>query len=305
MKLIVKVLLLGCILSSGANAQNIHHFFLYSYDHALFNPAAAGAEKKHVIGLNGRFTYDEQRWEDKMVPYTGMISYNGNIAPINSGIGFFAVVDRFGAATTSKVGVSYNYKIKFAPKSSLRIGIRPTLTRHAIDYRKYRYVDPLDPTNYDQKVVKSAPDLDLGLWMEVFGFYLGGALNNTFKHQYKDNVFLGELSYGDYYSSRSITIIAGKKIKVPGFQVDPSIALFNQKDFSSLTFSNNFTFGNFFVLGGSYIKSLDSDYYDVSLNSGISIVDRVQLIGIVYTRNNHRPGNYDYKFFEGLIRVKI
>jgi hypothetical protein len=81
MKSIVKAFLLGCILSFASKAQNISHFFLYSYDHALFNPAAAGAENKHVIGLNGRLIYDEERWEDKDVPYTGMISLMATFLP--------------------------------------------------------------------------------------------------------------------------------------------------------------------------------------------------------------------------------
>jgi hypothetical protein len=265
---------------------------LYSFDHALFNPAAAGAENKHVFGLNGQMIYDTESNESTY--QTGILSYNGNFSPINSGIGAYALTNKIGDNVVSKVGVSYNYKIKLAPSTSLRIGLRPTFSRLSIK--------PLA----DDREGKSSADLDLGLWLDVFGFYVGASLANTFEHNYKFKEVFGSMEVGDNYSGKVGTIIAGRKIKVPGVQFDPSIAFVKfDGDNKFINLSNNFTFGNIFVLGGTYIKQLGSDYFNVSVNGGFNIANRVQLIGLIYTRNMHRPDVSDVLYAEGMLRVKI
>jgi hypothetical protein len=272
MNLKSKITIVMCLFTLSLRAQSIEQFYLYSFDHALFNPAAAGAENKHVFGLNGQMVYNTE--DNKSTYQTGILSYNGHLSPINSGIGAYALTNKIGDEVVSKVGVSYNYKIKFAPKTSLRIGLRPTFSRLSME------------TLNDEKEAKTSADLDLGLWLDVFGFYAGASFANVLEHQYKFKQLIGSTEIGDTYSDRVATIMVGRKIKVPGVQFDPSIAFVKfDGDSKYLNLSNNFTFGNIFVIGGTYIKYLGSDYYNVSVNGGFNIANRVQIIGLIYTRN--------------------
>jgi hypothetical protein len=291
MNLKSKISILLCLFTLSLKAQNIEQFYLYSFDHALFNPAAAGAENKHVFGLNGQMIYDTENNES--VYQTEILSYNGHFSPINSGIGAYALTNKIGKEVVSKLGVSYNYKIKLATKTSLRLGLRPTFSR-------------LSKTLNDDKEAKTSADLDLGLWLDVFGFYVGASLTNTFEHNYEFKKITSSSEIGDQYSDRVGTIMAGRKIKLPGVQLDPSIAFVKFAGTEKyLNLSNNFTFASIFVIGGSYIKQLGSDYYNVSLNGGFNFSNRVQIIGLIYTRNMHRPEVKDVVFGEGSIRVKI
>jgi type IX secretion system PorP/SprF family membrane protein len=301
MKLKLQAIVFISLISSGLNAQTIHHFSLYSYNHALFNPAAAGAENKHVFGINGMTSGTELFDQHNFL--SGTLSYNGHIAPINSGVGAIAIVDRLGIQNSSKIGISYNYKINLSEQTAFRIGIRPTLTKFTIDYNKYR--DLNDPLIRKGKESSKKADLDAGIWFQSRRFYVGLTVNNLFDH--KHSMPTDSIVAGDAFSNRSLTVIAGKKFEFKNIKLDPSIAVFNQQEYLFVTLNNNFTFYNLFVLGGTFVKSLNdySDFYNVSVNGGIEIKDRFQVVGAIYTRE-HRKVNYkDFRYFEGMIKLKI
>jgi type IX secretion system PorP/SprF family membrane protein len=234
---------------------------------------------------------------------SGTLSYNGHIAPINSGVGAIAIVDRLGIQNSSKIGISYNYKINLSEQTAFRIGIRPTLTKFTIDYNKYR--DLNDPLIRKGKESSKKADLDAGIWFQSRRFYVGLTVNNLFDH--KHSMPTDSIVAGDAFSNRSLTVIAGKKFEFKNIKLDPSIAVFNQQEYLFVTLNNNFTFYNLFVLGGTFVKSLNdySDFYNVSVNGGIEIKDRFQVVGAIYTRE-HRKVNYkDFRYFEGMIKLKI
>lgn len=305
MKFIFIVLLAFCLFTLSAKGQNIQQFYLYSYDHSLFNPAAAGAENKHVLGLNGRMNYN--RKDNNSEIYTGIISYNGHFSRIKSGIGVLGLIDVFGSHTTSKVGVNYNYKMEFAPKISLRVGLRPTISK-------------LSVSNSEEKMAIK-PDLDLGLWFEVAEVHLGASLSNTFDHKYSVDFLFGdeldlngdptlnsnnEFKLDDAFSEQIFTLIVGKKIKISALQLDPSLAFLKASNDSHFYLNNNFTLKGVFILGGTYIKDVKSNWYNIGINGGFNF-KRFQIVGLIYTRSLHRPYiRRDYNFlFEGMMRVKI
>ena len=95
-----QLLIVLALFTFNLKAQNIAQFYLYSVDHALFNPAAAGAEYKHVFGLNGQMYYNTKKNESAY--QTGMLSYNGHFSPINSGLGAYAIRNKVGDEIVSK-----------------------------------------------------------------------------------------------------------------------------------------------------------------------------------------------------------
>ncbi|HYG38533.1 MAG TPA: PorP/SprF family type IX secretion system membrane protein [Cytophagales bacterium] len=294
--------------------QSISQFHLYSYNQALFNPAVAGAENKHIVAVQGQYFMDDKLFE-KGNPYTGLISYEGNIKSINSGIGAMIVTDKIGVYSTKKMGLSYNYKINLSPSSVFRIGVRPTISRHVIKFSDIIFGDqmdsfgnPIDPlVAYPEKETQSKADLDVGMYFNSFGFYAGISLSNVFKHEYESNAVVDNVTYGDEFSDRLFMLLIGKKINLPVIKIDPSIALIKNEDYAYLFLNNNLVIKNLILVGGTFSKSLHhSEYYDFSINGGVSIVNRVELIALFYSRQSHRPEtSSDYKFFEGMIRVKI
>ncbi|HYG38534.1 MAG TPA: type IX secretion system membrane protein PorP/SprF, partial [Cytophagales bacterium] len=273
--------------------QSIPHFNLYSYNYALFNPAAAGADKKHIIAAQGQLGVDTEITDDLKFDYNGLLSYEGNFSPINSGIGAFVVRTGSEGINTMKAGVSYNYKIEFAPSTSLRVGVRPTFTRHTVSF---------DFALDEEKESSTKTDLDLGLYFNTFGFYVGASMNNILKHKHEFGVF----ESNDFYSDQLLSVVVGKKINTPVISIDPSLAYVTHDDFSVLYLNSNFVLAKMFMFGGTYGQSLDSEGYNLSANVGMSIVGKVDLIAHVYSRQRHRPEtSSDYKFFEGMIRVKI
>lgn len=274
--------------------QNIPNFHLYSYNFALLNPAAAGAQEKHIVAAQGRLYVMQDFLDDFQLPYTGLLSYEGNFTPINSGIGAMVVSSGNIHTNTKKVGISYNYNIKFAPETSLRIGIRPTFSRYTIDYSQ------LDG-GIDDKESSTKGDLDAGLYLKTFGFYVGASMTNLLKHSHAIS-----LGGHDGYSDRMLSIFVGRSINLQAIKIEPSIAFTDQDNFSALWVNTNVVLAKVFMVGGTFAQSLNSEEYNVAANAGLSVAGKIDFIAHVYSRSNHRPYlPKDDMFFEGMIRVKI
>jgi type IX secretion system PorP/SprF family membrane protein len=297
----LKLAFLFSLLSLSVQAQTIQDFYLYSYDHALFNPAAAGSEEKHIFGVNGRISLQNFDYK-KTSPLSAIVSYNGNINPIKSGVGILAVVDYIGAQKISKVALSYNYRFKINNSSSFRLGIRPTITKATIDFDAYRFADESDPLNKVGKKSEREVDLDVGGWLKIGQFYSGVSVNNLLNHSFDFQT--DSLRTTDWLGHQSITIIAGKKIKWKKVEVDPSVGFLKQNKYRFLNLSSNFSFRNLIVVGGTFIQDLDFVGSNFTLNGGFKIKNTFEIIGTFYSAKHH-PNIDDQRFFEGQIRVKI
>jgi hypothetical protein len=109
---------------------------------------------------------------------------------------------------------------------------------------------------------------------------------------------------GDAYSRQALSILAGKKIKIPKLQIDPSIAYIDNKFAKYINVSSNFQIMNLFLVGGTYIIPIDRNFYNASVNAGVSIKERVQVVGLLYSQK-FQESDYGFQYFEGSIRVKI
>jgi len=273
----------------NANAQSINNYYLYSYNHSLFNPAAAGYENKHIVSLLGRS-------EDRQSIYdynSGILNYEGNIKSINSGIGAIVMVGKIRNVTGSKVGVSYNYQMRVNDRVKVRVGARPTLNSLRGNNK-----DSLGNSPSYFKDPDTHGNLDLGVWLDVYGFYGGISVENTF--QRKD--------YWSYSPWRQYNLIVGRKIKIASFlQTDPSIAFNSNPIRNTFFISNNFLIKKWVFLGATYGKSFDSNPDMVRFNVGLNILDKVEVITHLYSswENTGFPKAVGYTTFEGMIRVKI
>lgn len=273
--------------------QNYFQNYLFPYNYALYNPAAAGSEEKHIVAAQGMVFAHEDILSELEVPYQGVLSYEGNFSPINSGIGAMIIMGGNLNQNTKKVGISYNYNIKFAPSTSLRIGLRPTFSRYTVDFS--------DITASGEKETSTKGDLDLGLHFSTFGFYIGASMTNIFEHKH-DMSFSG----ADNYSDPALSLVAGKRFNLQVIKIEPSIAFIKVNDFSSIWVNSNFVLAKMFMFGGSFRQSLDnSEVYNIGANVGISLFGKVEFIGHVYSREQQRSRPEGYRYLEGMIRVKI
>ena len=206
---ILTILLLSTVLIS--KGQDIRQFYLYAYNHALFNPAAGGESGRHNIAINGQLNHFSNDYTFHNNFTQGTLCYDGNIKKLHSGIGAIGYYS-LGATTFKKASLIYSYKLLLNSKTTLSIGVRPTVSKEVIDFSKFQAINPDDPLLRDDKLKLVEPDLDLGIWYNSDGYYGGIALNNVFKHVYN---YGDDLKGTDFFGYRSLTIMGGKKIDLP------------------------------------------------------------------------------------------
>ena len=112
--LYVFAFLLLTIVAPTVFAQQDPQFSLYMYNPLYYNPAAAGSEGVSRLQLTHRTQYLGYQTvgtgDGSAAQSTQMFSFNMPLAKIKSGIGIYALNDKYGPSINQAVQISYAYR---------------------------------------------------------------------------------------------------------------------------------------------------------------------------------------------------
>ncbi|GAB2577292.1 PorP/SprF family type IX secretion system membrane protein [Spirosoma areae] len=170
-----------------ALAQQDPQFSLYMYTPFYYNPAAAGSEGVSRLQITHRTQYLGYQTigngDGSAAQGTQLISFNMPLAKIKSGIGIYALNDKYGPSINQAVQLAYAYRLTLK-NGTLSLGVQAGLFSRGYDYDQFRpeVPDPLlTPTG---RISQVKPDIGVGVYYNTTDYWVGLSMNHLNKAKY-------------------------------------------------------------------------------------------------------------------------
>ncbi|AUD01488.1 PorP/SprF family type IX secretion system membrane protein [Spirosoma pollinicola] len=185
--LYVFAFLLLTIVAPTAFAQQDPQFSLYMYNPLYYNPAAAGSEGVSRLQLTHRTQYlgyqTAGTGDGSAAQSTQMISFNMPLAKIKSGIGIYALNDKYGPSINQAVQISYAYRMTLK-NGTLSLGVQGGMFNRGYDFDQFRPSDPGDPLLTTGRINQFKPDIGAGVYYNTTDYWLGVSMTHLNKANY-------------------------------------------------------------------------------------------------------------------------
>lgn len=185
--LYVYAFLLVVVAAPTALAQQDPQFSLYMYNPLYYNPAAAGSEGVSRLQLTQRTQYLGYQTigngDGSAAQSTQMISFNMPLAKIKSGIGIYALNDRYGPSINQAVQLSYAYRLALK-NGTLALGVQAGMFNRGFDFGQYRATDPGDLFIPTGRINQFKPDIGAGIYYNTTDYWVGLSMTHLNKATY-------------------------------------------------------------------------------------------------------------------------
>ena len=156
-------------------AQQDPQFSLYMYNPLYYNPAAAGSEGVPRLQLTYRSQYAGYQTnvgDNGAVQNTQLISFNMPLAKIKSGIGIYALNDKYGPSINQTVQISYAYRLALK-NGTLALGVQAGVFNRGFDFDQFKSRDPGDPLLLGGTLNQFKPDVSAGAYYNTTDYWVG------------------------------------------------------------------------------------------------------------------------------------
>ncbi len=223
--LYVFAFLLLTIVAPTAFAQQDPQLSLYMYNPLYYNPAAAGSEGVPRIQITQRTQYAGYQTvgtgDEGAAQSTQILSFNMPLAKINSGIGIYALNDKYGPSINQAVQVSYAYRLALK-NGTLALGIQGGMFNRGFDFGQFRPGDPGDPLLTTGRINQFKPDIGAGVYYNTTDYWLGVSMTHLNRATYS---YIADRSIDPSNSKAYLT--AGYRLGI-GYNIDVQPSLLVQ-----------------------------------------------------------------------------
>lgn len=171
----------------AARAQQDPQFSLYMYNPLYYNPAAAGSEGVSRLQITQRTQYLGYQTigngDGSAAQNTQLVSFNMPLARIKSGIGIYALNDKYGPSINQAVQVSYAYRLALK-NGTLALGVQAGLFNRGFDFGQFRPSDPGDPLIPAGRINQFKPDIGAGIYYNTTDYWFGVSLSHLNRATY-------------------------------------------------------------------------------------------------------------------------
>lgn len=185
--LYVYAFLLLVLTSRSALAQQDPQFSLYMYNPLYYNPAAAGSEGVSRVQLTHRTQYVGYQTigsgDGSAAQSSQLLSFNMPLAKIKSGIGIYALNDKYGPSINQAVQVSYAYRLTLK-NGTLALGVQAGMFNKGYDFSQFRPSDPGDPLIPGGRINQFKPDIGAGVYYNTTDYWIGVSMTHLNKAKY-------------------------------------------------------------------------------------------------------------------------
>lgn len=157
MKYLLKICLLFAVITSVASAQD-PHLSQYYASPLYTNPAMAGAARKIRVAATARSQYTALNNHYK----TGVLSVDGYVGKVKSGIGFVSSYDVAGDGflTTQTVSAIYSYNLDINRDWAFNAALQGGILQKRYDFSKFIFEDQIDPVRGVSKPTNEVKNLE-------------------------------------------------------------------------------------------------------------------------------------------------
>ena len=185
--LYVYAFLLLLVAGPAVFAQQDPQFSLYMYNPLYYNPAAAGSEGVSRVQLTQRTQYLGYQTigngDASAAQSTQLLSFNMPLAKIKSGIGIYALNDKYGPSINQAVQLSYAYRLTLK-NGTLALGVQAGMFNKGYDFGQFRPTDPGDPLIASGRINQFKPDIGAGIYYNTTDYWIGVSMTHINKAKY-------------------------------------------------------------------------------------------------------------------------
>ena len=275
-----------------ANAQKEPQYTQYMYNIGSFNPAYAGTvESPEISGL-----YRAQWVDIPGAPTTMRFGANVPLANEKMGLGLNVVLDELGPSKQTFATLSYSYQINVSDITKLSFGLAAGGSFLNLDYSEGTFVDPSDPTIFDENLSNFYPTIGAGAFLYEEDWYVGLSVPNFLTNGlYNDEVatIVEDNMQFNFIGGYVFQLSDRTKFK-PAFLIN-----YLQGSPVNVNLSANFQFIDALTIGGSY--RFDNA---VSGLAGIQVSNTL-FLGYSYDYNTNGLGEFSGGSHEAILKFYI
>ncbi len=168
-KLLV-VLFAGCglFLSKQASAQQEVFYSQYMFNTMAINPAYAGSRDVLSVTALGRYQWIGVNG----APRTHSLTVDMPFQNEKMGVGLTVYNDNIGKWNTTGFNLAYAYKFKLSERTTMSLGLQPTVTQVSAYLSQVKLIDPNDP-NFSEDLGRTVFNAGLGTFISNDKAYIG------------------------------------------------------------------------------------------------------------------------------------
>lgn len=168
-------------------AQQDPQFSMYMYNPFYYNPAAAGSEGVSRLQITQRMQYLGYQTigngDGSATQNTQLLSFNMPLDKIKSGIGIYALNDKYGPSINQAVELAYAYRLSLK-NGTLALGVQAGLFNRGYDFSQFRATDPGDPLLGTGRLNQFKPDVSAGVYYNSTDYWLGVSVTHLNRATY-------------------------------------------------------------------------------------------------------------------------
>jgi len=177
------ILLIGCLLTVAANAQQDPGYTQYMYNTMVVNPGYAGS-----AGVLEATLLHRSQWTGiDGAPQTQSLTVDSPLSNEKIGIGLSVVNDKLGPSNELQFDANVSYTIAFSHDVKLAFGAKAGIRSMNVDWTKGRYYDQSDIL-LNSNISKTKPSVGAGLYLYTEKWYAGVSVPSFLRADYYDDV---------------------------------------------------------------------------------------------------------------------
>lgn len=274
-------LVLGCLVSTVASAQQIPLYSNYFFTPFIYNPSQSG-----IDGMTEASLIHRRQWSGiEGGPETSALTLNGALDKSPVGYSVYAFSDKTDIVQRNGVYGSYAYHVKLSKTNTLSFGLGAGYLYNNIDFAKVRVNDEYDNVLYPN-LSSGNFDLNFGVNLNINGFNVGASVPQvlaapiTYSDNYNGPVEYNLIRHFVFNSSYDWEIQGDKRVLSPMIMVRtaPNVptqidagAIFNMKDYG-------------------YVGAMYRSDYAITANLGIHLNENLT-VGYAYDFSTNTYGS--------------
>jgi len=285
-------LLLVCLFTIIANAQQDPEYTQYMYNTMTVNPAYAGS----TGSLDATLLHRSQWVGIDGAPETQAFTIHTPMTNERVGLGLSAVNDKLGPSNELYLDGNFSYTIPLNYDQKLAFGLKAGIRMLNVDWSKGRYRDPVDVLLNENINNNIKPSLGAGIYYYTDKWYFGISVPNFIRNEYYDDTdeaLNRDRFHYFFIGGYVITLSDNLKFK-PAFLVKAVSGSPLSTDLSA-----NFLIHEKFTAGASY--RLDDS---VSALAGFQVTNSL-FIGYAYDYTVTQLNKYNDGSHEIIIRFQL
>lgn len=177
------ILLIGCLFTVAANAQQDPGYTQYMYNTMTVNPGYAGS-----AGVLEATLLHRSQWTGiDGAPQTQAFTIDTPLTNEKIGLGLSVVNDKLGPSNELYIEGNMSYAIAFSHETKLAFGLKAGMRSMSIDWSKGRYYDDADVL-LNNNISKIKPSLGAGLYLYTEKWYAGLSVPSFLRGDYYDDI---------------------------------------------------------------------------------------------------------------------